>query len=211
MNGLFNSLNPLWQKYKIEIALIVGAAIISLISIFIFLKTSRPNNQEVKISPKLIKQTKIPQQKIIVDLSGAVEKPDIYEVSSGARLKDILIMAGGLSQDADRQFFARNYNLAKVLSDQEKIYLPSIEEVENGTPKQNLQTFTNQPGQTLGTTSKININTASLDELDTLSGVGKITAQKIIQSRPYQSLEELVTKKVIGKSLFEKIKDLISL
>lgn len=60
-------------------------------------------------------------------------------------------------------------------------------------------------------TEKISINQASIEELDALPGIGPVTGQKIINNRPYQNFEELLTKKVVNKSTFEKIKDLIRL
>ncbi|MBI4009390.1 helix-hairpin-helix domain-containing protein [Candidatus Roizmanbacteria bacterium] len=211
MDGFIDSFKPLLSRYKIEALLIITAGLISLLSFGIYIKSSqlineRPTNLEIDLD----KPKKLEIKKIIVDLSGAVEKPDVYEVSSGARLKDILILAGGLSLEADRIFFSKNFNLAKTLSDQDKIYIPTYEEVEVGNIKQNIQTFQNEQ-QTLGASTGIKINNASLESLDGLPGVGKVTAQKIIQNRPYGSVDELLTKKVVGKSVFEKIKDLIQL
>ena len=97
--------------------------------------------------------------------------------------------------------------MAKVVTDQEKIYIPSVWEVSNGYFSENQQTLdyvlpTNN--QTL-----ININSAPIDELDTLPGVGKVTAQKIVDNRPFGALEELLDKKIVNKTVFENIKDLI--
>lgn len=58
---------------------------------------------------------------------------------------------------------------------------------------------------------KINVNTASLEQLDELPGIGKSTAQNIIQNRPYDTIEELVTKKAVKKNIYERIKDLIDI
>ena len=73
-------------------------------------------------------------------------------------------------------------------------------------PVQPAGDFTNQSTQS----TLININTASFEELDTLPGVGKVIGQKIINNRPYSSIEELQTKKIVNKSTYEKIKDLIT-
>lgn len=217
MNGFFASfvpiksnLTPLFKrlkKYKIEIFLLTTAFVTALISAYIFLTGQKQiNDKEMVIFDE--KTSFSPHQKIVVDISGAVEKPDIYEVTLGARLKDVLIMAGGLSANAHRQFFSRHFNLAKILSDQEKIYIPSVEEIQSGTFTENQQTLNYMSKTNDG---KININTASPEELDRLPGVGKVTAQKIIQGRPYQNLQDLLTKKVVTKSVYEKIRDLIEL
>ena len=210
MLGLLDSLKPLWDKYKIEVSLIFIALIIALISSFIFIANQSSAKEEIPILNP-VKPTILSENKIVVDLSGAVENPNVYEVSSGARLKDVLILAGGLSVLADRQFFARNFNLARILKDQEKFYIPNSEETQTNEVQANLQSLPISESNTLGVSDKININTASIDQLDTLIGVGKITAQKIIQNRPYQSIDDLLNKKIVGKSVFEKIRELISI
>lgn len=139
---------------------------------------------------------------IQADLEGAVIKPGVYELSFGSRISDLLILAGGLAEEADREWVEKNLNLAAKVTDGGKIYIPSISNVgaQNFAPP------------TEGNLNKlININSASLSELDNLSGIGAVTAQKIIEGRPYQNLEELVSRKVISKSVFEKIKEKIGL
>lgn len=208
MQGIFQSIIPIWDKYKIEIILIISALFIAFISVFIFLiNQSTLNEDNTIVEP--IKSESLSVGKILVDMSGAVEKTDVFEISSGARLKDVLALAGGLSADADRKFFARNFNLARILKDQEKIYIPNTEETQKGEAETNQQVFQNVDSNTLDLSDKININSASMSELDALPGVGKVTAQKIIQNRPYISIEELLDKKVVNKSVFEKIKNQI--
>jgi competence protein ComEA len=205
MSGFFQSFLPIvkrLKKYKIEIFLLAIAFFSALISAGVYLATQkeRGTDEEIISNEPAAKQG---GGRIFVDIAGAVEKPDVYEVTAGARLKDVLGVAGGLSADADREFFSRNFNLAKIIEDQEKIYIPSTSEIQNGASVENAPTSAyNQ---------KININRASLDELDQLPQVGKVTAQKIIENRPYQSLEDLLAKKVVNKSVYEKIKNLIIL
>lgn len=139
-------------------------------------------------------------EKILVDVSGSVSKPGVYSLAEDARIKDAIIASGGLAQDADRAYISRNLNLAQKIVDGAKIYIPS----KNNPQEQ----------QVLGTTSQdtgiININTASAERLDTLPGIGKVTAGKIIDNRPYMTLEELVTKKAVTKKVFEEIKEKIT-
>lgn len=209
MKRFFQSFFPLksaltkkLKKYKIEIFLLIVAFSCALISATIFFLSQ--NEPEVTFEEKT---TISYPSKILVDIAGAVEKPDVYEVSAGARLKDVLIMAGGLSPEADRQFFRRYFNLARILTDQEKIYIPSISEVQAGIFIEKQQTLEN-PSQKQS--EKININKATSEELEQLPGIGKITAQKIIEGRPYQSIDQLLTKKVVRKSVYEKIVNMIT-
>ncbi len=158
-----------------------------------------------KSTVEIIKESENQSTKgeIVVDVAGAVEKTGVYKLPSGARIGDAIVMAGGLAADADREWVAQTLNLAKEIKDQEKIYIPSIARVD---PLQS-------EGSTLGLqkSGKININTASLGELDQLPGIGEVRAQAIIANRPYGSTEELVSKAKIPQSVYDKIKDSLSI
>ena len=145
-------------------------------------------------------------EQIVVDISGAVEKPGVYKLSADSRLQEALIAAGGLSQDANRDYVSKNINLAAKISDGAKIYIPSRD--ESISPQR--PHFAGQAGSVAGANSLININTASQAELEGLSGVGPVTAQKIIEGRPYGSIEELRVKKMVGEKAFGEIKDKVT-
>ncbi len=210
MQGFFDSFREILAKYKVEIILILLAVVATVISVGIFisngkntLKTSHiPLNQDIKT-------VKSVEEKIVVDLSGSVQRTGTYEISNGARLKEVLTMAGGLSPNADQEFFSKNFNLARRLVDQEKIYIPSIDDIDKGSMNLPKTSYIISTGQTLGASNKLNINTATMEQLDGITGLGKTTAQKIITNRPYGSLDELVSKKVMYQSLLNKIKDSI--
>lgn len=155
------------------------------------LSTSAPN------SPKLVRNQLLSAQ-IMVDVQGAVEKPGVYELANNSRLLEALKKAGGLSPEADRYLIAKNFNLAKKLMDEEKVYLPFLEEREQNVLGVYQSTITN-------------INSASISQLELLPGIGPVRAQKIIDNRPYQQLEELVSKKVLGQATYLKLNGLISL
>ncbi|MFH0864255.1 MAG: ComEA family DNA-binding protein [Candidatus Gottesmanbacteria bacterium] len=140
--------------------------------------------------------------KIKADIEGSVVNPGVYELNSGSRIQDLLIMAGGLTATADREWMNRSLNQAAKVADGAKIYIPMVNDATVSKVDSSEQKATNE---------LISINSASLSELDTLSGVGPVTAQKIIDGRPYQTIEELVSRKIVGQSVFEKIKEKISL
>ncbi|OGG07732.1 hypothetical protein A2872_02090 [Candidatus Gottesmanbacteria bacterium RIFCSPHIGHO2_01_FULL_42_12] len=133
---------------------------------------------------------------ILVDVAGAVEKPGVYQLTNDSRIVDALIPAGGLSAKADRMYIAKTINMAQKLTDGSKVYIPFINEAVN-IAETNI-------------TNMININSATLDELDKLPGIGPITAQKIIDNRSYQNISELVSRKVLGSSVYANIKDRLS-
>ncbi len=145
------------------------------------------------------------ERKITVDVAGAVEKPGVYTLSDGARIQDALIKAGGMSVDADRVKIAKNLNLASKLTDSAKIYIPFTGEAEGSS---DLVLGADDVSGEVG--DLINVNTATVAQLDTLPNVGPITAGKIIANRPYEKIEDLVSKKAVGQATFEKIKDKIS-
>ena len=136
--------------------------------------------------------------KIKVDVEGAVVKPGVYELDNTARIQDALIAAGGFSASADRTIVSKKLNLASRLVDGSKIYIPQKGE----------EMILTSSGSVEGT---ININSATAEQLDTLSGIGPTTAEKIINLRPYSSLEDLVTKKAVSQKVFDSIKDKINL
>lgn len=145
------------------------------------------------------------QVSIVVDVAGAVLKPGVYKLPAAARLQEALIAASGLADDADREYLSKNLNLAAKLTDGAKIYIPYKGQSVNLKAQ-------NYDGQVAGDVSgQLNINIASQGELEDLPGIGPITAQKIINNRPYSSVDELLTKKVVGQKVFGQIREKISL
>lgn len=203
--SLEEKIGEFFDFYKIPISFgIIGLLFLSG-AIFLTLK-NKPRNGGVTFSDEASGSAS-GRTKIKVDIEGAVLRPGVYELPSNQRIQDLLVLGGGLSSSADRAYIAKNLNLAAKLTDGGKVYIPSVNEAKSG----NLE----RPGGTgaaagVNTLAKININSASLSELDTLPGVGPVTAQKIISNRPYQVPEDLKNKKAVNLATFEKIKDLIT-
>lgn len=149
---------------------------------------------------------------IVVDVAGAVEKPGIYKIPTGSRIGDALVMAGGFAAEADREWVSQYLNLAEEVKDGGKIYIPGQ---AAGTGNQKIQ-IVGQPDavekQILGAAvqGRININTASQSELESLWGIGEARAKAIISNRPYGVTEELVSKAKIPQSVYDKIREQIS-
>jgi len=122
------------------------------------------------------------------------------QVLPGSRIVDAITAAGGESPDIDQTLADKMINRADFVRDGMKIYVPKK---ENIVPGQSNIESTKQ--------SIVSVNTASSTQLDALPGIGVITAQKIIDNRPYGALEELVSKHVISASLFATLKDTLSL
>lgn len=138
---------------------------------------------------------------VYVDIEGAIMSPGVYWLASGARIKDLLVLAGGFSAKADRDYSEKNLNLAQILKDGQKIYLPEV----SNTPVKAGYTEAEDG------LKRVNVNTASLSELDTLWGVGPARAATIVKNRPYGSFEELVSKGGMTKAIWEKNQERIEL
>lgn len=148
---------------------------------------------------------------ITIDVSGAVASPGVIILASDSRVQDAVKAVGGLTDKANNEWIAKNLNLAAKLSDAAKLYIPFIGEqgmtsgdINSGGSMSNVAAA----GQGGGL---ININTATQAQIEALPGIGPVTAAKIINGRPYGVVEDLMTKKVVGQSVFEKIKEQVAI
>ena len=202
-----SKLEQFLQANKFSVFLAVLGLIVLGIGV-LSMKVLSPGDSQIEILTQESQESG-EEGTILVDCAGAVQKPGVYELKSGSRVNDLLIMAGGLSAEADRGWVSHNMNLAQKLADGVKIFIPARNEISGGVA--NDQRDLSNLGSVAGTaTGLININTASASQLDTLWGVGPATAEKIIAGRPYQKIEELQTKKIVKSNVWEAIKDKIT-
>jgi competence protein ComEA len=205
-----NLLQILLERYRLQIgvflvlAVVIGGMVLTLLN-------ARSNPPEIhKIEESSSDQlpeatvSNVPiatKNRIKVDVAGAVTNPGVYELDEEARVEGALNAAGGISGKADRDWVAKNLNLAAKLSDGDKLYIPEVGETSNTSSTSNC--------------SRVNINTASAGTLDEcLSGIGPAYAQNIIDYREahggFKSIEEIQEVRGIGPKTFEKIKDQIT-
>lgn len=201
------------------IILLVGSSILFFILFFLFLNQKNNveylnGNNEVKqfvenMNDNIINEENLNSiNKFVVDIKGEVIKPGIYEVDEGLRVGDVIALAGGLSSEADTS----NINLSKKITDEMVIVVSKKEEIGNmvleGNGGLSLTNFSNSDG-------KISINSASLEELITIKGIGEVKARAIIDYRnengEFKSIEDILKVSGIGTSTFAKIKDFIKL
>ena len=203
---LLNKLFPLLKRHWMP--LILGFAGLMLLGYgLIGLLGSSPDSNDLIFEKADSHESSSPSASLVVDVEGAVVSPGVYNLPNGSRVKDALIASGGISSEADRLWVSKNLNLALKINDGAKIYIPFVGEKQS-SPAQPGSSGSNS---TVGIGESININSAPEKELDTLPGVGPVTAQKIIDNRPYQALEDLVSKKVVSSKVFDNIKDKITL
>ncbi|WZL71554.1 helix-hairpin-helix domain-containing protein [Clostridiaceae bacterium 35-E11] len=150
-------------------------------------------------------EKEIEEKWIYIDICGEIKKPGVIKVLEGARVIDAVELAGGLLETADR----RQVNMARILLDGEQIYIPKIGDNMNSTDS------ANNLSTTRSTSSKININTASKEELETLNGIGQSLAERIIQYREangnFKDIKDIMKVSGIGEKKFEGIREHISI
>lgn len=139
---------------------------------------------------------------IAVDIEGVVVRPGVYKISQNSRIQDGLVAAGGMGSNADRDYVATHINLAAKMIDGGKIYIPRLGEIVQASSGVSTGVISDQNQQ-------IDINSATSEQLDSLKGVGPVTAQKIISARPYGTVADLLTHKVISQKIYDEIKDSI--
>ncbi|WP_017755854.1 helix-hairpin-helix domain-containing protein [Calidifontibacillus oryziterrae] len=157
-------------------------------------------SSELQITEQTDSNGDLPELYIIVDVKGAVLQPNVYELLEGSRVLDAINMAGGFAADADQT----KINLAARLQDEMVIYVPKIGE--------NIDVKVNLNGQ--NDHNKININTATVEELQRLQGIGPSKAESIITYREehgrFQTINDLLNVSGIGEKSLEKIVDEIT-
>lgn len=202
------------NKDKIIIGLIIALAVVLGNN---FVNNKSPDLLDNKVSLlerednfniESIDENKSQQSEDIkVHISGQINREGVYEVKEGDRLDDLIKQAGGLSPDADNN----SLNLAMKLEDQMKIYIPNKNEIlnENST---NTDQLVSKP-DSISENGKININTASKEELMILPNIGDKRAQAIIEYRDtkkFETIEEIKNVTGIGEKFYQAMQDLIT-
>ena len=155
-----------------------------------------------------ILDTNLSEGEITVEIAGEIVSPGVYKLPGGSRVEDLLITAGGFSAGADRDGVEKHLNRAAKLFDGQKVYVASQSEVSSAKNSDYIKE--SQPVLGVNQSGLTNINTASLSEPDKLPGIGPVYGQSIIDHRPYSNVEELLSKEALKKSVYEKIKNVVS-
>ncbi|CAM2825739.1 helix-hairpin-helix domain-containing protein [Dolosigranulum pigrum] len=212
-------MEQLWEKLKVHWQLLViGGLVLALGSvIWLMMGNSAEVEEENSLDDLLAAQMEVATEEeverveskssepelFMVDVKGEVHAPGVYELPTDGRVKDAIAMAEGLTDEANELAI----NFAQKVEDQMVIYVPH-EDDDSGLP----ENTTTGAGEASGATV-ININTASEQELMTLSGIGQAKAQQIIQYREENGLfdtsEDLMNVSGIGEKSFETLKDSI--
>ena len=151
-------------------------------------------------------QAKSKEQLITVYVSGAVARPGLYELPAGIRAQEAVEAAGGFTEAANQE----KVNLAKKLKDGSQVNVPALKGSQKAITGTNASAGTASIGSQQKQAGLVNINTANITELDSLPGVGEVTAQRIVEYRQQHSftrIEDIMQVKGIGEAKFNKMKD----
>jgi len=214
------------KKQKIILG-ILGGIVAVFICYYVYGKEESPEielDNSLEIEEQVAEEEVYSDDTIFVHVSGAVNKEGIIELKVNSRISDAIEKAGGVREDA----YVKDINLAYKLEDGMKIHIPTIQENEEEKNKNedneeedNTQEHittsrgieTSESNKKEAQNSKININTATQTQLETIPGIGPSTALKIIAYREengeFKNIEDIKEVSGIGEAKFEKMKDYI--
>lgn len=209
-----------WLKQLPKKWLLLGSGVFMVILITLLVGIYLMVNKEPRVDTTMWEETSLTttaevatdatkeraETMIYVDIKGAVKVPGIYQLKNQQRIWDALALAGGVSEEAD----TTQVNYAQKVKDQMIIYVP-----KKGEPvPQSLETLQESAPAQQNQEEKINLNTATEAELQTISGIGAKKAQEIIRFRdeqgPFKTVEELKNVSGIGEKTVERLKDMLT-
>ena len=206
--AFFDEWKEKWESWSLAVkGAVIGGVILLLVGVGGLLpkKEEAVEESEAVVTTVLVEKTEESttlEAVIFVDIKGEVKKPGVYQMKVGDRVKDALDAAGGLTAEADSQ----KVNLAQRVEDQMVIVVPKVGEEAEAIPAGVTSKEVSKEG-------KVNINTATVEELKTLKGVGEKKAEAIIEYRKkngsFKTKEDLMKVRGIGKKLFESFEERI--
>ena len=206
--AFFDEWKEKWESWSLAIkSAVIGGVLLLLVGVGGLLpkKEEAVEESEAVVTTVLAEKTEentTLEAVIFVDIKGEVKKPGVYQMKVGDRVRDAIDAAGGLTAEADSQ----KVNLAQRVEDQMVIVVPKVGEEAEAIPAGVTSKETSKEG-------KVNINTATVEELKTLKGVGEKKAEAIIEYRKkngsFKTKEDLMKVRGIGKKLFESFEERI--
>ena len=206
--AFFDEWKEKWESWSLSAkAAVIGGILLILVGVGGLFSKKEESVEETTVVETTVLAEKTEasttqETVIFVDIKGAVKNPGVYQMKVGDRVKDALDAAGGLTEEADSQ----KVNLAKRLEDQMVIVVAKVGEEAGEIPEGETRKEATKEG-------KVNINTATVEELKTLKGVGEKKAEAIIEYRKkngsFQTKEDLMKVRGIGKKLFESFQERI--
>lgn len=163
---------------------------------------------DARMAPPIVIEDAAGLRPVVVEVRGAVGEPGVYELPPGARVQDAILAAGGLGQTADLS----TINLARRLRDEEVIVILEIPDPGDAPGTAAMDGIADSDSNEIPV--RININTATVAELDLLPGVGEITAQRIVSFReengPFRSVDDLIHVQGISGRTIDAFRDQVT-
>ena len=206
--AFFDEWKEKWESWSLSVkGAVIGGVLLLLVGVGSLFPKKEEAVEELAVveTTALAEKTEVSTTQeavIFVDIKGAVKNPGVYQMKVGDRVKDALDAAGGLTGEADSQ----KVNLAQRVEDQMVIVVPKVGAEATEIPAGAMSKEASKEG-------KVNINTATVEELKTLKGVGEKKAEAIIEYRKkngsFKTKEDLMKVRGIGKKLFESFQERI--
>ena len=213
----FMQVKRLLMEYK-KVLSIIGGVLAVIVIILVGRGMMASSTKEKVMVTNAVNTTRVEEtttimpQNCYVDIKGEVLRPGVYEFSCESRMQEVIKKAGGFTEEADET----KINLAQKITDQMQIIVPNVHSKQEdglteGNSEKGSSTNTSVSNSKQGT---ININTATLEELQTIKGIGKKKAEAILQYRKehgaFRTKEDLLQVKGIGKKALEAIESQVN-
>ena len=213
----FMQVRRLLMEYKKILSIIGGVLAVIVIILVGRGMMASPTKEKVMVTnavntTRVEETTTMIPQNCYVDIKGEVLRPGVYEFSCESRIQEVIKKAGGFTEEADET----KINLAQKITDQMQMIVPNVHSKQEGGVTEG----NSEKGNTSNTTPSnskqgtVNINTATLEELQTIKGIGKKKAEAILQYRKehgaFRTKEDLLQVKGIGKKALEAIESQVT-
>ena len=213
----FMQVRRLLMEYKKILSIIGGVLAVIVIILVGRGMMASPTKEKVMVTnavntTRVEETTTMMPQNCYVDIKGEVLRPGVYEFSCESRIQEVIKKAGGFTEEADET----KINLAQKISDQMQIIVPNLHSKQEGGVTEGNSEKGNSSNTTLSNLKQgtVNINTATLEELQTIKGIGKKKAEAIVQYRKehgvFRTKEDLLQVKGIGKKALEVIESQVT-
>ena len=213
----FMQMKRLWMEYKKGLSIIGGVLAVIVIILVGRGMMASPTKEKVMVTnavntTRVEETTTMIPQNCYVDIKGEVLHPGVYEFSCESRMQEVIKKAGGFTEEADET----KINLAQKISDQMQIIVPNLHSKQEGGVTEGNSEKGNMSNTTPSNSKQgtVNINTATLEELQTIKGIGKKKAEAILQYRKehgaFRTKEDLLQVKGIGKKVLEAIESQVT-
>lgn len=205
------------MEYKKVLSIIGGVLAVIVIILVGRGMMASPTKEKVMVTnavntTRVEETTTMMPQNCYVDIKGEVLRPGVYEFSCESRMQDVIKKAGGFTEEADET----KINLAQKITDQMQIIVPNLHSKQEGGVTEGNSEKGNSSNSTPSNPKQgtVNINTATLEELQTIKGIGKKKAEAILQYRKehgaFHTKEDLLQVKGIGKKALEAIESQVT-